>query len=78
MSDDIAELIKVANMEYKMTYQEIADWVGVRKYMVCRWVNGRNKISAKNYEKVQDMIMRLSVCDVKYPRQAIDILRNWE
>ena len=78
IDSNIGQLIRVANQEYKMSYQEIADWVGVQKYMVFRWCSGKSKISAGNYEKVQDMMMRLNGYNVKYRGQAMDILRSEE
>ena len=78
IDSDIIEVLRVACKEYKMTYQEIADSVGVGKYVVYRWANGMSKITRKNYEKVAEVMNRLKGKNVRYPRQAISILRGEE
>lgn len=78
IDSNIRDLLFVACNEYKMSYQEIADWLGVGKYVVFRWVHGLSKITRKNYEKVVAMLERLKGRNVRYPRQAMAILRGEE
>ena len=78
IESNIRDLLWVACNEYKMTYQEIAECVGVGKYVVFRWVHGLSKITRKNYEKVVAMLERLKGRNVRYPRQAMAILRGEE
>lgn len=78
IESNIRDLLWVACNEYQMTYQEIADWVGVGKYVVFRWVHGLSKITRKNYGKVVEMLEKLKGRNIKYPRQAMAILRGEE
>lgn len=78
IDSNIRDLLWVACNEYKMTYKEIAECVGVGKYVVFRWVHGLSKITRKNYDKVIEMLGKLKGRDIRYPRQAIAILRGEE
>lgn len=78
IDSNIRDLLFVACNEYKMSYQEIADWLGVGKYVVYRWMHGMSKITRKNYERFVEMLERLKGRNVRYPRQAMAILRGEE
>lgn len=58
----------------KMTHQEIADYVGVTKYVVTLWKQGKSSPSQQNYEKLVDMVDRLKGRDVYFPRMAMSVL----
>lgn len=60
----------------KMSREEVAEYVGVMTYVVTDWQNGKHYANAENYEKIADMVLRLSGQNIKYPRQAMDILRE--
>lgn len=72
--NNISDLIGVLNGDMKMTYDEIACYVGVTKYIISLWKNGKTYANQDNYDKVHDMVLRLSGRNIKYPRQAFDIL----
>lgn len=72
--NNISDLISVLNGDMKMTYDEIAVYVGVTKYVISLWRHGKTYANEDNYEKVHDMVLRLSGRNIKYPRQAFDIL----
>lgn len=72
--NNISELINVLNKDMKMTHDEISTYVGVTKYIISLWQNGKSYASQDNYEKVHDMVLRLSGRNIKYPRQAFDTL----
>lgn len=78
VESDVVELLRKANGEYKMSYREIAEWVGVGKYVVFRWVHGMSKITAKNYKRVAEMMGALKGRKIKYKGQAMAILRGEE
>ena len=78
IDSNIRDLLWIACNEYKMTYQEIADWVGVGKYVVYRWMHGLSKITSKNYDKIVEMLEKLKGRNIRYPRQAMAILRGEE
>lgn len=75
-ANNIAELVGVLREDMKMTRDEIADYVGVEKYVISYWHRGKGYASERNYDKVADMVLRLSGQNIKYPRQAMDILRE--
>ena len=72
----IREMIKVLNEDKKMSLQEIADYVGVEKYVVNNWKQGKTKAKVENLMKVQCMYMVLEFYDIKYRGQALDILEE--
>lgn len=74
--NNIGDLIKILNEDMKMTYKEISNYIQVETYVVCLWKQGKMYANAENYEKVHDMVLRLSGRNIKYPRQALDILRE--
>ena len=57
-----------------MTHQEIADYVGVTKYVVTLWKQGKSSPNQQNYEKLVDMVGRLKGRDVYFPRMAMSVL----
>ena len=68
--DLVAELVG----RCKMTHQEIADYVGVTKYVVTLWKQGKSSPNQQNYEKLVDMVGRLKGRDVYFPRMAMSVL----
>lgn len=72
----IREYIDVLNLDKKMSFQEIADFVGVEKYVVHRWKKGGCEPKPKNFEKVQEMVEILEKFEINYRKQAIDILNR--
>lgn len=74
--NNTADLTKILNDDMKMTQKEIADYVGVEVYIVSLWKSGKIFANAENYDKIHDMVLRLNGRNIKYPGQAIDILRE--
>lgn len=72
----IREMIKVLNEDKKMSLQEIADFVGVEKYVVNNWKQGKTQAKVENFLKVEDMVFFLDFYDIKYRGQALDILKE--
>lgn len=72
----IREMIKVLNEDKKMSLQEIADFVGVEKYVVNNWKQGKTQAKVENFLKVEDMVFFLEFYNIKYRRQALDILKE--
>lgn len=66
----------VLKKDMKMKRSEIAEYIGVMDYVITNWQNGKQYANPENYEKIADMVLRLSGRNIKYPRQAIDILRE--
>lgn len=74
--NNTADLTKILNDDMKMTQKEIADYVGVEVYIVSLWKSGKVFANTENYDKIHDMVLRLNGRNIKYPGQAIDILRE--
>lgn len=72
--NNISDLINVLNKDMKMTHDEIATYVGVTKYIISLWQNGKSYANKENYDRVHDMVLRLGGRNIKYPRQAFDTL----
>ncbi len=74
--NNTADLIKILNDDMKMTQREIGEYVGVELYIVSLWKSGKIFANAENYDKIHDMVLRLNGRNIKYPGQAVDILRE--
>lgn len=74
--NNTADLIKILNDDMKMTQREIGEYVGVELYIVSLWKNGKIFANDENYDKIHDMVLRLNGRNIKYPGQAVDILRE--
>jgi DNA-binding transcriptional regulator YiaG len=74
--NNIADLVKILNDDMKMTQRDIAEYVNVELYIVSLWKNGKIYAAPDNYDKVYDMVLRLNGRNIKYPGQAVDILRE--
>ena len=55
----------------KMTHQEVADYIGVSKYLVTLWKQGKVFPNQQNYEKLVDMTERLGGNEKFFPRMAV-------
>lgn len=75
---DVARRMRILEKDYKMSVREIAKVVGVNFYIVSYWRNQKVTITDKNYEKVCNMMMRLTGKDIRYKGQAYDILMEGE
>lgn len=74
--NDGAELVKFLNTEKRITHQELADFLGVKVNSICLWKNGSVYCKPFHYRKLQKMVEALRDVEVKYPHQAIDILKG--
>lgn len=75
---DTARRIRVLDREYKMSIREIAKVMGVNFYVVSFWRNAKVEITKKNYEKLCNMMMKLTGKNIRYKGQAYDILMEGE
>lgn len=68
------ELIGVLMGEYKMTQLDVANWCGVARYLVSRWMNGLSNPCDRNLVKLREAVDRLEGVRVRYKGQALDFL----
>lgn len=71
---DTSKRMEILRKQYLMTTREIAQIVGVQQYVVVGWRKEKFQITQKNYEKVCVMMMKLTGRNIKYKRQAFDLL----
>lgn len=74
----VAGMLKILKEEYLMSQRDVAKYLGVTQVMVMNWGLERAFPHRKNYEAVQDMLLKLSGRKVKYKGQAMDILNGEE
>ena len=70
-----AELVEVLVGEYKMTQAEIAEYTGVTRAMVTWWKMGKCFADDWHYGILQDMCLQLAGKGVRYPKQAMEVLK---
>ena len=70
--------IKMLQKVYLMSYREIGEAVGVETCVVCWWSSGKHTIRESHYNKICDILLKLSGYNIKYKGQALDILKGEE
>lgn len=73
---DVKELVGELVGRCRMTQEEIANYIGVNKYVVTLWKQGKATPNQQNYEKLSEMVARLEKFAFYFPRMAISILMN--
>ena len=61
-----------------MSYREIGEAIGVGTCVVCWWNSGEHKISKNHFDKINEILLKLSGYNIKYKGQALDILKEIE
>lgn len=74
--NDTAILVDILLKDKKMSMQEVADYLGVTKYLVFNWWHERNYATQKNLDRLRDTVTKLNGREIRYPRQALDVLRE--
>ena len=64
--------------EYKMSQRDVAEYCGVNQCVVNKWANGSYVASGANLDKMREALVLLAGRNVRYPRQALDILMGRE
>lgn len=69
--NDGAALVAELNGRCKMTHEDIARYIGVSKYLVTLWKQGKVFPNQQNYEKLVDMNTRLDKNVQYFPKMAL-------
>ena len=70
-------LAKLKN-EFKMSQRDVAEWCGVNTCVVAKWATGKYTASTKNLDKMREVPLLLAGRNIRYKRQALDILMGRE
>ena len=70
---DEPRTLEAANIllkDKKMSMKEVADYLGVTKYLVFNWWHERNYATQKNLDRLRDTVTKLNGREIRYPRQV--------
>ncbi len=64
--------------EYKISQRELARWCGVTQRVVVLWSKGEFMPSEEHLDKLREVPLLLAGRNIRYPKQALDILMGRE
>lgn len=64
--------------EYKMSQRDVAEYCGVMQCVVNKWASGEYVASDANLDKLREALVLLAGRNVRYTKQALDILMGRE
>lgn len=64
--------------EYKISQRELASWCGVTQRVVVLWYKGEFMPSEEHLDKLREVPLLLAGRNIRYPKQALDILMGRE
>ena len=71
-------LLSRLKQEYKMSQRDVAEYCGVNQCVVAKWASGEYVASDANLDKMREALVLLAGRNVRYARQALDILMGQE
>ena len=71
-------LIEKLKREYKMSQRDIAVWCGVNQPVVTWWATGKHKAMDEHLDRLREALALLAGRNIRYKRQALDILMGEE
>lgn len=64
--------------EFKMSQRDVAKWCGVNHCVVARWATGKWAATTEHLDRMREVPMLLAGRNIRYPKQALDILMGRE
>lgn len=64
--------------EYNLSQRNLAEYLGVNQRVVYLWNIGRFSPNDENFDKLREIPLLLAGRNIRYPRQALDILMGRE
>lgn len=71
-------LLKRLKEEFRMSQRDIAVWCGVNQPVVTWWSTGKHRASDEHLDRLREALVLLSGRNIRYPKQALDILMGRE
>lgn len=75
---EIKSLLCRLKEEYKISQRELASWCGVTQRVVVLWYKGEFMPSEEHLDKLREVPLLLAGRNIRYPKQALDILMGRE
>lgn len=72
--EEAQSLLAILKSKYKLSQRDLAEYLGVNQRVVFLWNTGRFAPNDENFNKLRDIPILLSGQNVRYPKQALDIL----
>lgn len=76
--NEIKSLLCRLKEEYKISQRELARWCGVTQRVVVLWYKGEFMPSEEHLDKLREVPLLLAGRNIRYPKQALDILMGRE
>jgi len=76
--EEAQSLLAILKNEYKLSQRDLAEYLGVNQRVVFLWNTGRFAPNDENFNKLRDIPVLLSGRNIRYPKQALDILMGRE
>lgn len=64
--------------EFKMSQRDVAKWCGVNNCVVAKWATGKSVANTEHLDRMREVPLLLAGHNIRYPRQALDILMGEE
>lgn len=75
---EVKSLLCRLKEEYKISQRELASWCGVTQRVVVLWYKGEFMPSEEHLDKLREVPLLLAGRNIRYPKQALDILMGRE
>ena len=75
---EIKSLLCRLKEEYKISQRELASWCGVTQRVIVLWYKGEFMPSEEHLDKLREVPLLLAGRNIRYPKQALDILMGRE
>ena len=75
---EVKSLLCRLKEEYKLSQRELASWCGVTQRVVVLWYKGEFMPSEEHLDKLREVPLLLAGRNIRYPKQALDILMGRE
>ena len=74
IKDEVVAKLKFLKDNYLMSSRDIAEALGVEQCTVVWWNQKKIRISYRNYEKLNEILLLLSGQNIRYKKQALDFI----
>lgn len=78
VESEVKSLLCCLKEEYKISQRELARWCGVTQRVIVLWYKGEFMPSEEHLDKLREVPLLLAGRNIRYPKQALDILMGRE
>ena len=75
---EVKSLLCRLKEENKISQRELARWCGVTQRVIVLWYKGEYMPSEEHLDKLREVPLLLAGRNIRYPKQALDILMGRE